>query len=156
MLEWHKYSVQTCSTCCTCDCDSTKSDCKIQRHNFFISQPKIWWPDTVLLPKSPVTGVFSELRMACLRADFVELIQSCRTDTDLIYCSVSDPLLKSSVAFLDTDLDQIGSSSNSKHGYVSLRHSAAVVQWSSNFLKFSLHREAVSLLLTSLFSSILD
>ena len=28
----------------------------------------------------------------------------------------------------------------------SLRHSAAVVQCSSNFLKFSLHREALSLL----------
>ena len=83
-----------------------------------------------------VTGVFSELnqyrssirtvsdqyahicirpvRTACLRAVFAELIQSCRTDTDPIYSSVSDPLPKSSVAFLGTDLDQIGSSSNSK------------------------------------------
>ena len=82
------------------------------------------------------TGVFSELnqyrssirtvsdqyahicirpvRTACLRAVFAELIQSCRTDTDPIYSSVSDPLPKSSVAFLGTDLDQIGSTSDSK------------------------------------------
>ena len=33
--------------------------------------------------------------------------------------------------------------------FYSLRQSAAVVQCSSNFLKFSLHREALSLLLTS-------
>ena len=52
-----------------------------------------------------------------LRAVFVELIQSCRTDTDPIYCSVSDPLPKSSVAFLDTDLDQIGSSSVQNVGF---------------------------------------
>ena len=45
---------------------------------------------------------------------FVELKQSCRTDTDTIYSSVSDPLPKSCVAFLGTDLDQIGSSSDSK------------------------------------------
>ena len=38
----------------------------------------------------------------------------CRTDTDPIYSSVSDPLPKSSVAFLGTDLDQIGSTSDSK------------------------------------------
>ena len=49
------------------------------------------------------------VRIACLRAVFVELIQSCRTDTDPIYSSVSDLLPKSSVAFLGTDLDQIGS-----------------------------------------------
>ena len=100
------------------------------------TQPKIFWPDTVPLPKSSVTGVFSELnqyrssirtvsdqyahicirpvRTACLRAVFAELIQSCRTDTDPIYSSVSDPLPKSYVAFLGTDLDQIGSSSDSK------------------------------------------
>ena len=88
------------------------------------------------MPKSSVTGVFSELnqyrssirtvsdqyahicirpvRTACLRAVFAELIQSCRTDTDPIYSSVSDPLPKSSVAFLGTDLDQIGSTSDSK------------------------------------------
>ena len=93
-------------------------------------------PNTVPLPKSSVTGVFSELNqyrssirtvsdqyacicvrpvwIACLRAVFVELIQSCRTDTDPIYSSISDPLLKSSVAFLGTDLDQIGPSSDSK------------------------------------------
>ena len=45
---------------------------------------------------------------------FVELIQSCRTDTDTIYSSVSDQLPKSCVVFLGTDLDQIGSSSDSK------------------------------------------
>ena len=79
-----------------------------------------------------VTGIFSELnqhcssirtvsdqyahiciRPVCLRAVFVKLIQSCRTDTDPIYCSMSDPLPKSSVAFLGTNLDQIGSSSDS-------------------------------------------
>ena len=103
----------------------------------------MFWPDTVPLPKSSVTGIFSELNpavasgqyqisthisvsdqyahicirpvwIACLRAVFVELIQSCRTDTDPIYCLISDPLPKSSVAFLGTDLDQIGSSSDSK------------------------------------------
>ena len=37
------------------------------------------------------------------------MIQSCRTDS-YNYSSVSDPLPKSSVAFLDADLDQIGSS----------------------------------------------
>ena len=41
-------------------------------------------------------------------------MQSCRSDTDTIYSSVSDPLPKSCVAFLGTDLDQIGSSSDSK------------------------------------------
>ena len=40
--------------------------------------------------------------IACLRAVFAELIQSCRTDTDPIYSSVSDPLPKSSVVFLGT------------------------------------------------------
>ena len=88
------------------------------------------------LPKSSVMGVFSELNqyrssigavsdpyahicirpvwIACLKAVFVELIQSCRTDTDTIYSSLSDLLPKSFVAFLGTDLDQIGSSSDSK------------------------------------------
>ena len=59
----HQYTVQTCSTCCTCDCGSTKADCKHTKAQFFHS----------------------------------------------------------------------------------LRHSAAVVQCSSNFLKLSLHREALSL-----------
>jgi len=39
------------------------------------------------------------IRPACLRAVFVELMQSCRTYTDTIYRSVSDPLPISSVAF---------------------------------------------------------
>ena len=48
---------------------------------------------------------------------FVELILSCRADTDPIYCLVSDLLPKSSVVFLGTDLDQIGSSSVQTVGF---------------------------------------
>ena len=83
------------------------------------------------LPKSFVTDVFSELNqyrtsigavsdqyahIFCIRSKwhvFVALIQRCRTDTDTIYSSVSDPLPKSSIAFLGTDLDQIGYRSGS-------------------------------------------
>ena len=43
----------------------------------------------------------------------------CRTDTDLVYSSVSDPLPKCSVAFLCTDLDQIDYSSDSSHNIFS-------------------------------------
>ena len=80
------------------------------------------------MPKSSVTDVFSEPNqnrssigavsdqythicirpawIACLRDVFVELIQSCRTDTDTIYSSVLDQLPKRCVAFLGRVLIQ--------------------------------------------------
>ena len=101
----------------------------------YSTQPKIFWSDTVHCQKVLLRTYFrnwirtavasgqyqisthisvSDRLITCLRAVFVELIQSCRTDTDTIYSSVSDPLPKSSISFLGTDLDQIGSSSDSK------------------------------------------
>ena len=90
------------------------------------TQPKMFWPDTVLLPKSSATGVLLELHESlpqqhqdCIRSVRTYLYQTCmnsmswgcycRTDTDPIYSSVSDPLPKCYIAFLGTDLDQIGS-----------------------------------------------
>ena len=77
------------------------------------SIPWIWnGPDTVPLPlcaymyfrnwiSTAVTSGQYQIR-DLIRAVFVELMQSCRTNTDPIYSSVSDPL------------DQIGSSSDSR------------------------------------------
>ena len=57
-----------------------------------------------------IRSVRTYMYTSCLRAVFVELIQSCRTDTDPWYQTL---LPKCYVVFVGTDLDQISSSSYS-------------------------------------------